>query len=362
LTTTLGPDAAARLFGSGERFVQPALRALPPAAIRRVFEGLGVGTVEEPHLEKVFPASQRAIDVRDALVRRATGADIRYRARVSAIERFGEGWAVQVDGAVVTARRVVLCPGGLSYAATGTTGDGYPWLKELDLEVTPTVPALVPLTSEAAWVKELTGISVQEVEARLLDPQDRVVQRRARPIVFTHHGISGPGAMDLSAHVALAARKGRAEGWHVALDLAPRVSQEVLRSTLEEAARAPGSPRWTKKVAELALPSRLQAAVAAQAGLAEPGPPLSQVDRKTRNKLVDALKGLRVPVHGTLGWDKAEVTAGGLALSEVERTTMQIKRHPGLYAIGEILDLQGPIGGLNFTAAFATGELAARAP
>ncbi|MEQ1572567.1 MAG: NAD(P)/FAD-dependent oxidoreductase, partial [Myxococcota bacterium] len=106
---------------------------------------------------------------------------------------------------------------------------------------------------------------------------------------------------------------------------------------------------------------RILAAVARQAGSDEDNPPLHRVDRKTRNRWVDALKGLRVPISGTLGWDEAEVTAGGLALGEVDPATMAVRRHPGLYVFGELLDLTGPIGGLNFQLAFATAELAARA-
>jgi predicted Rossmann fold flavoprotein len=368
LTTTLGADAAARLFGPAERFLQPSLRALTPQAIRATFHDLGVPTVEEPALEKVFPASQRAIDVRDALVQRATraGARLRFQARVLGVEAEGGGWTVTLGDGVVRCGRLLLCPGGASYAATGTTGDGYRWLRDLDLEVVPAVPALVPLTSAAGWVTELAGVSIQEVEARLLDPDGRIVQRRARPVLFTHHGLSGPGAMDLSSHVARAAQRGPTAGWHVALDLLPSRPQEAVRAALEAASRAPGGPRLARLLDEppigpVALPARLVAAACAQAGITDTNPALNQVDRGARNRLVDALKGLRVPVDGTLGWDKAEVTAGGLALGEVERGTMAVRRHPGLYAFGEILDLTGPIGGLNFTAAFATADLAARA-
>jgi predicted Rossmann fold flavoprotein len=352
LTTTLGATDAARLFGAAENFVLPSFRALTPQRVVERFHALGVPTVEEPELEKVFPASQRAVDVRDALLRdaRAAGAEIRYDAAVTAIEPDGEGWVVYAD-VVRRCRRLLLCPGGQSYPRSGTTGDGYGWLRSLGLEVVPPVPALVPLTSDAAWVRDLSGIAIQQAEARLLDPAGRIVARRRRPVLFTHQGISGPGAMDLSVHVARSP-----VDWRVAIDLLPDRSQEQLRAELQDAATRPGAPHLARVVPE--LPSRILAAVTRQAGLSEENPALHRVDRKSRNRLVDALKGLLVPISGTLGWDKAEVTAGGLALGEVERTTMQVRRYPGLYAFGEILDLVGPIGGLNFQAAFATGEIA----
>jgi predicted Rossmann fold flavoprotein len=361
LTTTLGSEEAARLFGPAERFVQPAFRALSPTAVRERFDALGVPTVTEPDLEKVFPASQRALDVRDALLRAAlsAGARVRYRAAVTALEPASPGWRVHLGVEVLGCRRLMICPGGASYPRTGTTGDGYGWLRDLGLDVIPPVPALAPLTSCASWVRALTGVSLQDVEVRLHDPSGRIAARRARPVVFTHTGLSGPGAMDLSAPVARAVLEGSVEGWTVALDLLPRIDLDRLRADLADAAGRPGGPHLARVVGE-GLPARVLAAVTRQAGLDDDNPALHRVDRRARNRLVDALKGLRVPLSGTLGWDAAEVTAGGLALSEVERTTLRVKRRADLWAFGEILDLTGPIGGLNFQAAFATAELAGR--
>jgi predicted Rossmann fold flavoprotein len=356
LTTTLAPDPASALFGAGRRFVQPSMRALPPAAVRERFHALGVPTVEEPHLEKVFPKSQRARDVRDALLRTAlaAGVEVRYQCPVDGVEPGAEGWWVHVRGGPLRGAAVVLSVGGQSYPKTGCTGDGYPWLRGLDLPVVAPVPALVPLRSPAGWVRALSGVSLQEVEARLLDRSDRIVARRARPVLFTHHGLSGPGAMDLSEPVA------RGGAWTIALDLLPHRPEGELRDTLHEAAVDPRGPRVARLLGE-GLPARLLAAAARQAGLDDDNPQPYAVDRSRRNKLVDALKGLRVPVDGTLGWDQAEVTAGGLALDAVDRRTLAVKGHPGLYVIGELLDLTGPIGGLNFQAAFATAEAAATA-
>ena len=362
LTTTLGPDEAARLFGAaGARFLRVAFRELPPAEVRARFHALDVPTVEAP-LEKVFPASQRAKDVRDALERwaRAGGVELLASSAVRTLARSATGWTLALaDGRTLSAERLVLAPGGKSYPRTGTTGDGYAWLAELGLPLIEPVPALVPLTSPAAWVRALAGISLQEVEVRLLAPDGRELGRRARPVVFTHAGISGPGAMDLSEPVARAAARA-APPLALALDLVPGRTREELRARLVEAAGLAGGPLLVSVLgAELGLPRRLLEAVLAQAGL-ESGLRIHALGKAPRHALVETLKGLRVPVDGTLGWDAAEVTGGGLALEALEPRSLRVKGFPGLWAIGELLDLTGPIGGLNFQAAFATAELAAR--
>jgi len=339
--------------------------------LRERFAELGVETVEEP-LEKIFPKVGGARAVRDALEREAkeAGAEIRLDAAVARIAPAGgrkgsNGWEIALaDGSILSCAKLLLCPGGKSYARTGTTGDGYAWLAELGLPIVEPVPALVPLSSPASWVRELAGISLQDVEARLEDAEGRVLGRRRRPVLFTHQGVSGPGAMDLSAPVAraeaAARRKGtRAPLHHLRLDLFPDLSREELRAILVEAAGRPGTPALSR-VLPGSIAKRVVEAVADEAGLDAVDPRVNGLDKETRHKLVEAFKGLDVPVHGTLGFDKAEVTAGGLALTHVDPGTMRVRGFENLYACGEILDLQGPIGGLNFQAAFATAELAAR--
>ena len=362
LTTTLGAAPAAALFGpSGERFLRRAFRALPPEAVRARFHALGVPTVEAP-LEKVFPASNNARDVRDALLSWAlgAGAELRVSAPVRAVEPAGDGWRVFVDGGdPLECRELLLCPGGKSVPRTGTTGDGYAWLARLGLPLVEPVPALVPLSSPEPWVRELAGVALQDAVVRLADNQGRTLGRRARPIVFTHQGISGPGAMDLSEPVARGL-----PGLALVLDLLPAIEREDLRAALLAAAGLPGAPRLAAALPRLVgepPPRRLLAAAARQAGLSDDNPRANDLPRAARHELIEALKGLRVPVDGTLGWDKAEVTAGGLDLGAVDPGTLRVKGRPGLFVFGELLDLAGPIGGLNFQSAFATAELAARA-
>lgn len=348
LTTTLPPRPAAQLFGpKAARFLAPAFSALSPAKVREHFHALGVPTTTEPELEKVFPASQRARDVRNALEGDAKryGAIIQTGRPATGIAPTEDGWRISTPTGDVTCRALLLCSGGMSYPKTGTTGDGYAWLRALSLKVVHPVPALVPLTSPAGWVTALTGIAV-DAEASI------GTQRRRRPVLFTHHGLSGPGAMDVSEPVA------RSETpCIVNLDLLPDVSWEALRERLIAAASQKGAPRLNKVIP---LERRVVETVARQAGLADGNPRVADLNKAQRHRLIECLKRLAVPVNGTRGFAFAEVTAGGLALEEVNRKTMQVHKHPGLYVFGELLDLTGPIGGLNFQAAFATAELAGR--
>ncbi len=382
LTTTLDARRAAELFGpEGARFLAPAFRALPPEAVRDTFHALGVETVEAP-LEKIFPKSGRARDVRDALERsvRERGVDVRFDASVARVVPRGarstqasgpssandDGWRVVLaDGTAIETERVVLAPGGRSYAKSGTTGDGYRWLAELDLPLVEPAPALVPLASDAPWVHALAGIALPDVEARLVDAEGRAHGKRRRPVLFTHKGVSGPGAMDVSAPVGraevLAGRRGqRCPPFQLLVDLAPDLDREALRALLIEGASRPGAPSLAR-VLPFDVPKRVLERVALQAGLPAGELRVNGLDKARRHALVEALKAFVIPITGTTGFDHAEVTAGGLALSHVDRGTMEVKGRAGLFVCGELLDLQGPIGGLNFQAAFATAELAARA-
>jgi len=364
LTTTLEPDEAARLFGTrAERFLNHAFRTLPPASVREHFAEWDVPTVEAP-LEKIFPASQSARDVRDALERqvRDAGAHLLLAAPVVGIARGEEGWVVELeDGRRALGRTVFLCAGGASYPKTGTTGEGYGWLDGLGLQLEPRVPALVPLSSPTPWVHELTGIAWAEGEARLCDAGGRVLGRRRRPLLFTHQGVSGPAAMDLSRHVtvARAALNGAAgETFTLFLDLYPDLSREALRDLLVAGAGTKGAPRLSRVLPE--VPSRrMLKALTTLAGLAASDPRVVSLGKAERHALVETLKGMPIPIDGALGFDKAEVTAGGLKLASVNPRSMEVNSLPGLHVFGELLNLDGPIGGLNFQAAFACAEVAA---
>ena len=353
LTTTRdGNDLEAQYGLPRGRFLRHALRSFPPTALREFIEAAGV-PLQEEDLEKLFPVSQQARDVVEALLRLANQAGVVLQTGCSlrGLVATAGGFAVQSDGGVVEAKSVVLATGGLSYSKTGATGDGYPICRAFGHTITATYPALAPLQVATPWVTALQGIVLQDVDLAVVDAQGRELRRRRRPILFTHRGLSGPGPMDLSGDV-----EEQRGGAAVVFDFAPETTREQLEQQWLALGAAHGSRR-VESVLPAHLPERVRATLAALAGV-EATTTLANFAKPARRALLDCVKALRLPVRTSLGYDHAEVTRGGVALSEVDARTMQSKLQPGLYVCGELLDVDGPIGGFNFQAAFATGRLA----
>jgi predicted Rossmann fold flavoprotein len=351
-TTRQGSDLEGQYGQRRGRFLRHALHVLPPTAVALRFGQLGVPLREED-LEKLFPVSQRARDVLDALLRQAeqAGVEVRLRSGLLDLVRTEDGFVAKTAQGELAARSVILATGGLSYPKTGATGDGYRFARALGHEVTRTMPALAPLLVEEPWVRSLQGIVLYDVELAVVDEQGRVVHARRRPILFTHKGLSGPGPMDLSGFVE------ERPGLPLRFDFAPDVERSQLEAEWLALARSHGKRR-VETCLPPNLPERLRAALCAMAGCE--GMTLANLGKQQRQDLLRCVKDLRTPVVSSLGFGHAEVTRGGVALAEVDPKTMQSRLVPGLFFCGEVLDLDGPIGGFNFQAAFATAEVAGR--
>ena len=329
------------------------LRSWPLAEQIAFFnDELGLELTEEPETGKLFPASNKARDVRDGLVRvaRAAGAELRFEQRVIGLEPAGAGWRVSVAGQPpLEARAVVVAAGGLSVPATGSDGTGLELVRRLGHTVHATYPALTPLTADPAPYAELAGISpVVTLEA----PVGKHRYRSHGGFLFTHRGYSGPAVLDLS-HLAVQSRM-RGEHQPLFVQWAPLGAAEW-----EEALGA-GGTGTVANVVRRHLPNRLADALLAEAGV-EDTRTLAQLRREERVRLITALTRHPLPWTGDEGYKKAEVTGGGVALGEVDPRTMESKLHPALFLCGEILDTFGPIGGYNFLWAWATGRAAGRA-
>ena len=250
------------------------------------------------------------------------------------------------------ASNLVLTTGGRSYPGCGTTGDGYAWAEQFGHTIVPTVPALVPITLSDSWVTDLSGLTLPEAAVEI-SIDDKLACRNVGSLLFTHFGISGPAALDASRAITKADSM---RGVSVSLDLAASLSPEELQQTLR---RQDNAKRTVVSIVSEFLPRRLAQTVCGNAQVAV-DQRLAELSRKANDQLLRCIKSMPVNATGTLGFEKAEVTTGGVCLQSVDAKTMQSKHVPGLYFAGEILDLDGPIGGYNFQAAFSTGWLAGK--
>ena len=351
-TTRAGKDLEAQYGARRGLYLRHALRAFPPTALRTFIEAAGVPLREED-LEKLFPVSQKARDVVLALQRllQQSGAQMWSEAPLQQLAHDGQCFTLTTPRGRLTANSVVLATGGLSYPKTGATGDGYAFCRQFGHRITATFPALAPLACEASWVRGLQGIVLQGVSIACLDHSGKATLSRRRPILFTHKGLSGPAPMDLAGDVE--EQRGQAQA---RFDFLPDTTREQLEQTWLEQAQRHGARR-VESVLPRTLPERLRQTLL-ELSDTEATTRLGEWPKEARRRLLQSIKELRIPIPRSLGYSHAEVTRGGVTLDEVDPRTMQSKLQPGLFICGELLDIDGPIGGFNFQAAFAMGRLA----
>jgi predicted flavoprotein YhiN len=358
-------------FGDQGPFLHSPLAALSPDDLVQLIEAEGVKTKVEPG-GKVFPESDKAADVLAALLRRLarSRATLALDEPVLDVRRTDTGFELTTARRIIRAGKLIVTTGGQSYPGCGTSGDGYGWLERLGHTIVPLRPALTPLKTRCDWAKSLRGVAVKDTIVRVVQrdagpgfPRADTGQRRRLPagaiaerrgaMLFAHFGLSGPAVLDVSRIVA----QHRRPRWLVLVcDFLPSENSESLAAHWQQLAASDGKQHLATPL-RTRLPRRLVDALLDQAGL-PPDRRLAELTRPERTALIRALKETRIPVTGTLGFPKAEVTAGGVALGEVDSRSMQSKLVANLFVAGEILDLDGPIGGYNFQAAFSTGWLA----
>jgi len=342
-------------FAGGNRsVVRGILRAFPADKAVAFFREIGVALHEEAG-GRLFPDSNRARTVLDALLgeARRCGVDLRAGQRVLRVARDEQGFRLETSREEVEATRVVLATGGLSLPKTGSDGGGYAMAVALGDRLGPQTPALVPLVLEGDFHAGLAGVS-HEAELVVHVGGERPVVRRGS-LLWTHFGVSGPVVLDVSRFWHRALEEGREA--RVSASLLPGRSFVEIENAL--LAQAAANPQGQVKGALSAwLPASVAAAVPGRLGVCG-NTRLGQLTREDRRRLVRGLLEWPLPIKGSRGYDYAEVTAGGVPLAEIEPGTMASRRCPGLYLVGEILDVDGRIGGFNFQWAWSTGWVAA---
>jgi predicted Rossmann fold flavoprotein len=334
--------------GSSPNTLKKILRSWPVAEQRSFFETLlGMPLVLEHETGKLFPESNSARDVRDALMDavQKAGARVWLGARVTDVVPGEAGWTVRLAGAPeIEARAVIVATGGLSVPKTGSDGAGLRFAETLGHVLTPTYPALTPLLASPHPHAELAGVATDvAIVSRGLKP----AYRGKGALLVTHEGWSGPAILDASHVATTSTESSRHE---LVVDWAA-TDPDKLDATLQ------GGGGTVRSSLPATLPRRLLEVLVREAG-ANPTTPTAQLKRERRRAIVDALTAYRLPWTGHAGYQKAEVTGGGIRLDEIDPRTMESRRTPGVYFCGEVLDAFGPIGGHNFLWAWATGRAA----
>jgi predicted Rossmann fold flavoprotein len=344
-------------FGAAGRFLQPSVGAFPPPAVVRMFHELGVATKVES-TGKIFPQSNRAVQVRDALQRQAieAGVQIRLDCAVHAVAHDGDQWCIDTPGGVIHGDRLIVTAGGKSWPGCGTTGDAYDWLQRLGHTIITPRPALVPLVGGNDWTRAISGLTLDDciatVRAAEGKPSRKPLAQRRSSLLFTHFGFSGPAMMDVSGAITAAEATDKIQ---LQVDLLPEISEAQIQAMLTDRSSG-GGRKNVPSVLSGWLPKRLAEAIADQAAVSQTA--LAELPRGAVRQLIDNLKRLELPITGTRGFAKAEVTAGGVSRQEVDPRTMASRLTENLFIAGEVLDVDGLIGGYNFQAAFSTGRAA----
>lgn len=345
-------------YEAGNRnILRRVLAAWPVSQTVAFFQTAGVALHAEEPFGKLFPDTNEARTVLEALLREAqrAGAAVRTNHRVTAIDRDTAGFRVRTARGVYVARRVVLATGGQSLPKSGSDGLGYKLAQALGHTLVPLTPALEPLVLAPGFHRDLAGVS-HEVELTVAVPDQKPVRRQG-PLLWTHFGISGPVTLDIARHWHRA-RLDHDAAATLTLNCWPECGFEAGEQRIVVAAAAHPRLHVDSFVGET-LPQRVALTLLGVAGIPA-HLPLGQMTRDQRRRLIHTLTALPLPVTGGRGYNYAEATAGGVDLNEVD-AQLASRACPGLYLVGEILDVDGRIGGFNFQWAWSSGFVAARA-
>ncbi|MDR2530090.1 MAG: NAD(P)/FAD-dependent oxidoreductase [Oscillospiraceae bacterium] len=342
LTNDCSPDDVLRNVVTNAKFLHSAVRRFPPSDAIAFFRALGVPLKTERG-NRVFPQSDRAGDVVDALTRRVAQLPIEV------VKRRAD--AAYVREQLTLQRTVILCTGGLSYPKTGSDGDGFRIAGELGHRVIAASPSLVPLTSDDGFCPELQGFALRNVRVALILGGKRIFEDFGE-MQFTHFGVTGPLILSASAHLPA-----NSSGATLAIDLKPAISESELDARLLRDFEKYRNREFRNALTDLAGRSMIPVLVRLS-GIA-PETRVNAITKQQRRTLLELFKRFTVNISGTRPIDEAVITRGGVDVREVNSATLESKLVPGLYFAGEVLDVDAYTGGFNLQIAWSTAKLAA---
>lgn len=308
---------------------------------------------------RVFPVSDKSSDVIFALEQRLREQNVTVYLNEPVRELLlsdgkCSGVVLEKGNKHVTANAVIVATGGLSYPATGSTGDGYRFARAAGHSVTALSPALVPFNCLEDDVKSLQGLSLKNIEVTMYDGK-KTLWKEFGEMLFTHFGVSGPVVLSASSFAAKAIKE---HPLLMDIDLKPALSKEQLDSRILRDFAEAKNKQFKNSLAHL-FPAKLIPVMVERSGI-DPDKKVNEVTAKEREHLVEITKAFRVTLTGLRGFHEAIITQGGVSVKEVNPSTMESKKMPGLFWAGEVLDLDGVTGGFNLQIAWSTGMLAGR--
>ena len=345
------------------RFLYSSLSAFSPADAMALFESLGVPLKTERG-RRVFPQSDRAEDVRRALLRYAEGAQIEHEEAAELI--LGEGTDQKGNpcpvcrgvktgsGKSILADAVLIATGGISYPTTGSTGQGYALARQAGHTIVEPVPSLVSLYSGDAACRKMMGLSLKNITLTLWQDTKPIFEEMGE-MLFTHFGISGPLTLSASSHLG-DMKKHR---YKAVLDLKPALDEQQLYDRITRDFALLSNHSAQGALAKL-LPASMQPVAVEKWGI-DPATKANQITREQKQALVKLIKHWEIPITRRGDIEHAVITGGGVSIKEIDPKTMQSKKCPGLYFAGEVMDVDAYTGGYNLQIAWCTAQAAARA-
>nr|WP_319487950.1 NAD(P)/FAD-dependent oxidoreductase [uncultured Caproiciproducens sp.] len=341
---------------SNGRFLYSAITQFTAQDTIRFFEDMGL-PVKIERGNRVFPQSDKAVDVVDKLTGfvRNSGVDMITGEAKRLILKDNIVFGAELQGgSQILANSVVVCCGGASYPATGSTGDGYRLARQAGHTVTPLRPSLVPLVAFGDECREMMGLSLKNVAIKVFDTiKKKNIYEDFGEMLFTHFGVSGPTVLSASAHMNEMS-SGR---YHILIDLKPALSPEQLDARLQRDFELNHNKDFANSLSAL-LPSKMIPVIVAKSGIS-PETKCNQITKEMRRVFAGLLKSFELSISAFRPIEEAIVTSGGVKAAEINPKTMESKLVKRLYFAGEVIDVDAYTGGFNLQIAFCTGRLAA---
>ncbi len=352
VTNAADVDTLMRSINENGRFLYSALNRFDSSDTVTFFENMGVALKTERG-GRVFPQSDKAADIAEAMYRRALdgGCTFVNGEAADVLTENGSACGVRLkSGKEILSSSVIIATGGLSYPLTGSTGDGYRMAKSLGHSITPTRGALVPIETRESWPEQLQGLSLKNVKLTL-KCEGKTLFCDQGEMLFTHFGISGPLCLSASCHV-----KDPEKDYKIEIDLKPALDEPTLDSRLLKDFTKYINKDYINALDDL-LPSKLIPVFVSLSGI-DPRRKVNEITKQERRSIALLLKNMQLSVKALRPVDEAIITAGGINVKEINPSTMESKIVPGLFFAGEVIDVSAYTGGYNLQIAFSTGYLA----